>query len=114
MLDKFNKWNYTPAWSAAKDQYEYLKNSNIVTGETILSNIEDISISINDAENPVKVGDIMYLKWDKDYPHHATIISKIEDDMIFYAAHTESRKEEKLSNFFNNNKNGVAYILKIK
>lgn len=74
LFNKYSDWNYTPAWSAAKDQYEYLKNSNIVTGETILSNIEDISISINVAENLIKVGDIMYLKWDKPYPHHATII----------------------------------------
>lgn len=56
----------------------------------------------------------MYLKWDKDYPHHATIISKIEDDMIFYAAHTEPRKEEKLSNFFKKDSQRTAYILKIK
>lgn len=114
LIFNFIKWSYTPAWSAAKDQYEYLKNSNIVTGETIISNPEDIAAAINDPENPVKVGDVMYLKWDKDYPHHATIISKIENNMICYAAHTTPREKEKLSAFFNENKNGTAYILKIK
>lgn len=114
LLDTFNKWKYTPAWAAAKDQYEYLKNSNIVTGETILSSIEDISTAINSSENPVKVGDVMYLKWDKDYPHHATIISKIEDDMIFYAAHTSPQDYKSVAEFFKEYKNGNAYILKIK
>ena len=108
------KWSYTPAWSAAKEQYEYLKNSNIVTGETIISNPEDIAAAINDPENPIKVGDVMYLKWDKDYPHHATIISKIKDDMIYYAAHTDAYDEKPLSAFFNGDKSGTAYILKIK
>ena len=56
----------------------------------------------------------MYLKWDKDYPHHATIISKIKDDMIYYAAHTDAYDEKPLSAFFNGDKSGTAYILKIK
>ena len=56
----------------------------------------------------------MYLQWEDEHPHHATIISKIENDMIRYAAHTTPREEEKLSAFFNENKNGTAYILKIK
>lgn len=114
LIDRFNNWNCTPAWSAAKDQYEYLKNSNIVIGEIILNSTKNITSAINDSEKPVKVGDIMYLQWDKDYPHHATIISKIENDMIFYAAHTNSQEKKPLSEFFDNNKNGIAYILKIK
>lgn len=114
LIFNFIKWSYTPAWSAAKDQYEYLKNSNIVTGETIISNPEDIAAAINDPENPVKVGDVMYLKWNNDYPHHATIISKIENDMIHFAAHTDPYYKKPLSAFFNEKKNGTAYILKIK
>ena len=51
----------------------------------------------------------MYLQFDRDYPHHATIISKIENGMIYYAAHTNSREEEPLSNFFKENRNGKAY-----
>lgn len=114
LIDRFNNWNCTPAWSAAKGQYEYLKNSNIVIGKMILNSTKDITSAINNSEKPVKVGDIMYIQWDKDYPHHATIISKIENDMIFYAAHTNSQEKNPLSEFFDNNKNGIAYILKIK
>lgn len=114
LIFNFIKWSYTPAWSAAKDQYEHLKNSNIVTGETIISNPEDIAAAINDPENPVKVGDVMYLQWEDEHPHHATIISKIEDDMIHFAAHTDPYYKKPLSAFFNEKKNGTAYILKIK
>lgn len=56
----------------------------------------------------------MYLKFDQDLPHHATIISKIEDDMIFYAAHSEDRDDYPLWQFFDKHKNGSAHILKIK
>ncbi len=114
LIFNFIKWSYTPAWSAAKDQYEYLKNSNIVTGETIISTPEDIAAAINDPENPVKVGDVMYLQWEDEHPHHATIISKIKGDMIHFAAHTDPYDEKPLSAFFNEKKNGTAYILKIK
>lgn len=114
LISPYSDWEYTPAWSVAKDQYEYLKNSNIVTGETIINNPEDIAGAINDPENPVKVGDVMYLKWNNDYPHHATIISKIKDDMIHFAAHTDPYDEKPLYKFFNENENGTAYILKIK
>ena len=114
LIFNFIKWSYTPAWSTAKGQYEYLKNSNIVTDEIIISNPEDIAGAINDPENPVKVGDVMYLKWNNDYPHHATIISKIENDMIHFAAHTDPYYKKPLSDFFNEKKNGTAYILKIK
>ena len=56
----------------------------------------------------------MYLQQDKDYPHHATIIRKIENNMIFYAAHTNSQEKKPLFEFFDDNKNGIAYILKIE
>lgn len=108
------KWSYTEAWSVAKTQYEYLKNSDMITQEVVLNSADEIASAINDSENPVKPGDIMYLKWDKDYPHHATIISKIENGMIYYAAHTREVGTEPLSNFFSKYSDGQAYILKIK
>ena len=107
------QWNYSSMWSAALDNYKYFKNSGIISEEVILSGTEKISEATK-GKNPVRVGDIMYLQWDKDYPHHATIISKIENDMIYYATHTNPRKEEPLSNFFEENGDSKAYILKVK
>ena len=71
-------------------------------------------ISTNDPKNPVKAGDVMYLKFDEDYPHHATIISKVENGMIYYAAHTRDTDREPLSSFFAAYPDDQAYILRIK
>ena len=90
------KWDTSTVWSAAKDQYEYFKNSSIVSGETIINGIDEIASYVDD----VKIGDIMYLQWDKDYPHHATIITEIKDGMIGYSAHTNPANGKSLSEFF--------------
>ena len=71
-------------------------------------------ISTNDPKNPVKAGDVMYLQFDEDYPHHATIISKVENGMIYYAAHTRDTDREPLSSFFFFFLDDQAYILRIK
>ena len=73
-----------------------------------------IIIYINYNVNLVKAGDVMYLKFDEEYPHHATIISKVEDGMIYYAAHTRDTDREPLSSFFTAYPEGKAYILRIK
>ena len=62
----------------------------------------------------MKAGDVMYLKFDEDYPHHATIISKVENGMIYYAAHTRDTDREPLSSFFAAYPDDQAYILRIK
>ena len=105
-------WNWSKLWSGAKEQYEYLKNSNIISEEVVITSVDQITDTINNSE--IKVGDIMYLKFDQDRPHHATIISKIEDGMIFYAAHSNGRDDYPLWQFFNEHKDGSAHILKIK
>ena len=71
-------------------------------------------ISTNDPKNPVKAGDVMYLQFDEDYPHHATIISKVESGMIYYAVHTRDTDREPLSSFFAAYPDDQAYILRIK
>lgn len=114
LFDQNYNWKWSILWSGAKEQYEYLKNSNIVSEEVVITGVDEITAAINDPENPVKVGDVMYLKFDQDRPHHATIISKIEDGMVYFAAHTDSYDAKPLSQFFNDNQNGSAYILKIK
>ena len=105
-------WNHTDAWSAAEEQYEYLKNSNIVSEEVVITSVDQITDATNNSE--INVGYIMYLKFDQDRPHHATIISKIGDGMVYFAAHTDSYDAKPLSQFFNDNQNGSAHILKIK
>ncbi len=108
------QWNYSSMWSYALDNYKYFKNSGIICEEVVLNGSEKIS-EVTKGKNPVRVGDIMYLQFDRDYPHHATIISKIENGRIYYAAHTAPYFDDKsLIDFFAEYPNGKAYILKIK
>ena len=108
------QWDCSPRWSVALENYNYFKNSYILSEEIVLNGAEEIGDATK-GDKPVRMGDIMYLQFDgKTYPHHATIVSEVKDGMICYAAHTEPREKEELSNFFNNYKNGKAYILKIK
>lgn len=108
------QWNYSGMWSTAFDNYKYFKNSGIISEEVVLSGTEKIK-EVTKGKNPVRVGDIMYLQFDRDYPHHATIISKIENGKIYYAAHTAPHFDDKsLIDFFAEYPNGRAYILKIK
>ena len=73
-----------------------------------------IIIYTNYNVNLVKAGDVMYLQFDEEYPHHVTIISRVKNGMIYYAAHTRSVKIEPLSSFFTAYPEGKAYILRIK
>ena len=108
------RWSYTEAWSVAREQYEYLKNSNMVKEEIILTGPDQIAAAANDPKNPVKAGDVMYLKFDEEYPHHATIISRVKNGMIYYAAHTNPNDYKSLADFFSEYPNGQAHILRIK
>ena len=52
--------------------------------------------------------------FDKDgdgTPDHAGIITKVSDGMVYYSGHTVNRKNEPVSNYFKNYKNGKVYIL---
>ena len=48
------------------------------------------------------MGDVMYLQFDEDYPHHATIISRVKNGMIYYAAHTHPNNYKSLVDFLVN------------
>ena len=56
----------------------------------------------------------MYLKYDGEYPHHTTIISRVKNGMIYYAAHTNPNDYKFLSAFFSEYPNGQVHILRIK
>ncbi len=86
----------------------------MVKEEIILTGPDQIAAAANDPKNPVKAGDVMYLKFDEEYPHHTTIVSKVENGMIYYAAHTHPNDYKSLSAFFSEYPNGQAHILRIK
>lgn len=105
-----NKWSVGESWKIAKTQYEYFKNYDIMSQKVIINSGNNIAEAIRD----VNIGDIMYLQWDKENPHHATIITDKRDDMIFYSAHTRNVANDPLGAFFKNNPEYRAYILRIR
>ena len=113
-LNPNDKWNVSEAWRKAPTQYEYLKKSDLISGSVIINSSDEIASVANAKKDRVRIGDIMYLQFDKDVPHHATIITSVRDGMIYYNAHTDSADDKALSMFFDKYPKGKAYILKIK
>ena len=91
-------WNISENWRKADNEYEYFKGKNYSKEVITIDSPSEISNAI--AHNKIQVGDLMYFDEDGDgIPNHATIISKINRDMIYYAAHTEPRRMQKLTYF---------------
>jgi RHS repeat-associated protein len=105
-------WDISENWRLATKQYSHFKNSDLTSGEVIINEKDNMANVIKN--NNIQIGDIMYFKFDQAKPHHATMITKIENDMIYYSAHTNNANDKALSEFFVGSPNGVAYVLKIK
>ena len=92
-------YNFTPAWSLARSQYEYFSNpaNGYINGEVIIiSGVDQIANAANNMG--IQKGDLMYFgSLGASQPHHASIITKIENDEIHFSAHTSSRSNEPLT-----------------
>ena len=63
----------------------------------------------------IEPGDLLYMQWEYDYPHHAAIIDGVTSSTITYSAHTNSRSEDDIiSTFWNNNPDGKLYVIHLK
>ncbi len=115
-------FNVGEQWRLAKKQYEYFKDYDYgyINGEVIRINrtddIKSIIKQCNDQGKPIHVGDLMYFADDnKGGVHHATIISKLDEQMIYYSAHTGNCLDKSLSAGFDDNPNdGYVYIIRLK
>lgn len=59
----------------------------------------------------IQVGDLMYFSDGIDtLPYHSTIVSKVDEKNIYYAAHTNERKDYALSNV---DKNTWFFVVRI-
>ena len=99
-------WDISSTWRLAKDdgsgatiQFNYFsdKSNGYINGDVLtIKTKAQVKTAANDWG--IQIGDIMYFCGNDGLaPHHAVIISKIENGEIFYAAHTESRDYAKLS-----------------
>ena len=90
-------WDVGQPWRLANKQYHYFKNpeNGYINGDVIeISSSNDIA---HVAENGgVQPGDLLYFSSDGKNAYHATIITKVENGMIYYAGHSQSRYDQPL------------------
>ena len=99
-------WDVGPAWSLAQNQFDYF--SNLPGNSSFrLDSSEDIHNFI--CSQGVKPGDLLYFA-NENGVHHATIITKVDDQMIYYAGHTRSQFDEPLGPHMGSD---FVYIVKI-
>lgn len=106
---KLNRVSYTPEWSAVKNHQKYIIQ-NITERLTIINSGSNLKKEIKTFN--LRKGDVMYFNSGRGYTH-ATIISKVTDNMIYYAGHSNNRYMEKITNFLNEN-NHFVKICRIK
>lgn len=106
-------WDISPAWRLASEQYAYFSNSDngYINGEVIvIENIDQIEKLVE--TGGIQPGDLMFfVNSGEESPHHATIITKVENNEIYYADHTRNVYDEKLSKKLDDQK---VYIIRIK
>ena len=110
--------NYSSSWTVAYDNYKYFKeNKSISNGQVIeFNSVQDMQNAIKNNEYNIQAGDLMYMQWEYDHPHHATIIDGIdyEKSTLTYSGHTDPRNhDDVIEKFWNNNPNGKLYIIHI-
>ena len=104
-------YDFTPTWSMASQQFAYFSNpdNGYINGDVIT--INDISeipyVAMNMGVQP---GDLLYFAGNNGV-HHATIITQVDNDEIYYAAHTANWQYRELSLGL---RNQTAYIVRIK
>ena len=97
------QWNVAEPWRLARKQYEFFssRGNGYVNGEVLVINsVDEIEPTIRAASSegkPIRTGDLMYFVSNGN-PHHATIVSLMDNHMIYYAANTDSWQEKKLCN----------------
>ena len=105
-------WDVSDAWSTVHAQYDYFID-NVFSYElvTITSN-DDISECIR--KNIIEVGDLVYFDHENDGPcEHAAIVSKVENGMIYYAAHTSSRYDQEISKYLESDEKHAIKIIRL-
>ena len=82
-------WDVEFSWSVAEDQFYYFSNpaNGYINGDVITisspSGIESVA-----KYGGVQQGDLMYFMNGEDGIHHSTIITRVENGMIYFAGHT--------------------------
>ena len=91
-------YDVSPAWRLAAEQYKYFSNpeNGYINGDVLTVTKNNISsVARNGGIQP---GDLLYFSSAPDkLPYHATIITDVNNDEIYYSGHTKSRFDYPLS-----------------
>ncbi len=108
-------WDVASTWRLASDQFYYFSNpeNGFINGAVITITTIDELAEYAQSGN-IQPGDLIYfVSTDDTEPHHAVLITKVEDGEIYYSAHTDSHKDKPLSQVLGKG-NEYVYIVRIK
>jgi hypothetical protein len=99
-----SKWDIASNWRLAANMLNYFSDpQNGYASGMVTVDKSNISTAANDMG--IQVGDIMFFAGeDGKNPHHAAIITKIENGEIYFSAHTRDREDQPLSESIGNEK----------
>ncbi len=95
----FTNWDVTLTWSRVQEQYDYFVASDYCLREVIITSqdIEAGRLPTIIAQYDIQAGDMLIMDAYSDGSmNHSTIISSVDTNMIYYAAHSESRLDKPL------------------
>lgn len=104
----YHTYERSDSWSEAKAQFEYFSNTNNgFSSEPAIEIAQDSSLKKIMAENTIQKGDLLYFKRSNGEIYHASIISKVDANEIYYSGNSKRRYDEPLST---NNEYGVVIV----
>lgn len=109
--------DFSQEWTVAYNNYLYFKNNiGLTNGEEIVFNSkEEMQEALKSKKYNIQPGDLMYMQWDEEEPHHATVIYSVNSNTLNYSAHTDAHRDADVNDlFWKNYPDGKLYILHIK
>ncbi len=113
-----DQFDVSPAWRRVENQYRYFVHSDYCSDVIKFDGQDVVNGNLGQIikDNNIQVGDLLYFDTESDGSiNHGTVISSIESDMIYYSAHSLSRKDRKLSDGVNEGRYTYTfYVIKIQ
>ena len=104
----------TAPWAGANAQYQFFSSdwAGYISAPVLqIWSVEGMKYNIK--YNNIQPGDLMFFASKSDrIVHHSTIITKVDNNDIYYSAHTDPRRDEALSNGHLNSE--MVFIVRIR
>lgn len=110
------KWDVSDAWNSVNDNRNHFDNFDYSEGLIKIPGTDNIAEAV--ASGDIQIGDIVYFDHEDDGIYeHAAVVSKVDDNMIYYAAHTDSYDYKPIKNYLNStdeHESPTIIILKLR